>query len=462
MRGMKESASDDVGASDTVMRARQTESIESDSVGLDGVQLSEYEVVGLADDDVQFSEYTNDVDQADDDVRFDEYIDDIDDVDLDILELDVAHQLVDDLTWALLATDAPDWYINPTFKVVFPERSVYDSIAACSPLTLCPNLYDVLTSSEPPSIEFFKSLPEIDGKMWAIYCVTLEKTGHKPELYIGSGTEAEYGVILRFRTYQPGNYLLPLLVRDAFRQGYQMTHFGLLCWIPLPTPGLVPRVRARFLSLEAIFASVFHAMRKAKSDRYYEHVLLWERDAVEWEPLCTHSPLNEKIIGNLDLTEEELEIIAALRVKKRVKTTKEWREAQRNKDIDAFRLQDRIKKNAWAAKNRDKVNKIAGKVRTKAKEERRFRCDVCDEDLQSQHALDKHLATQSHADRVNGIEKQEMTQYSKNRKAVRDAALASGVHRCNTCSKTFNTDWALNRHKATPSHLRKEEAQASQ
>lgn len=380
----------------------------------------------------------------------------------DLLDLDAAHQLVDDLTWKLLTIDAPDWYINPTFKAVFPERSAYDSIAACSPLTLCPGLYDVLRSSEPPSIEFFKSLPEIDGKMWAIYCVTLEKPGYKSKLYIGSGTEAEYGVILRFRTYKPDNHLLPILVRKAFHLGFQMTHFGLLCWTPLPSPGLVPRVRARFLSLEAIFTCLFLALRKAKSDVYYDAVLLWERDTVEREPLCTHLPLNEKIIGNLDLSTEELEIIDALRRAKKQKRSRDWRVTERERDIDAFREQDRIKKNDWASKNRDKVNKTAAKVRSKALEQQRFHCDDCDIPLQSRHALDAHEATQSHADRVNGIEKPEITQYSLNRKAVRAAAKASNLHRCHTCDKKFDTNWALNRHNATPSHLRRAEAQASQ
>lgn len=118
------------------MRGRQTESIDSDDV-----RINDYES-GSTDDSI-----------------------DIDDADLAVLDLDAAHQLVDDLTWELLTIDAPDWYINPSFKAVFPERSTYDSIAACSPLTLDPSLHNVLTSSQPPSIDFFKSLPKPDGKM---------------------------------------------------------------------------------------------------------------------------------------------------------------------------------------------------------------------------------------------------------------------------------------------------------
>lgn len=41
-------------------------------------------------------------------------------------------------------------------------------------------------------------------------------------------------------------------------------------------------------------------------------LLLLERHTVEWETLCSHIPLRGKIVGILDLSAEELEIIAAI------------------------------------------------------------------------------------------------------------------------------------------------------
>jgi hypothetical protein len=75
------------------------------------------------------------------------------------LDLDDLSQLVDDLTYELVNITAPDWYLNPEFRVLFAERSTYDSIAGCSPLTFAPTLHDALTSPEPPSIDWFKALP---------------------------------------------------------------------------------------------------------------------------------------------------------------------------------------------------------------------------------------------------------------------------------------------------------------
>lgn len=407
-------------------------------------------------DDIQINDLESD--DTDDSI----VSDDIDDADFDLLGLDAVHQMVDDLTWNLLNIDAPHWYINPDFTVVFGERSAYDSIAACSPLSFPPNLHDVLTSSQPPSLDFFKSLPNPTGKMWGIYGCTLEKAGCNSKLYIGSGTEAEYGVSARLLDYKPNSSgLLSRYVRQAFNRGYHLAHSGLLCWTPLPSAGLVPRVRARLLALEALFTCLFHAAFQAVTDQYYEHLLLWERLTVEWEPLCTHLPLREAIRGNLDLSAEELEIVAAIRTERRATYLKAWREAKRNKDPDAYRLQDRVIKNAWAAKNRDRVNKTAGRVRAKAKGQRRFHCDVCDMSLQSQMALDKHLATESHANRVLGFEKPKLSQSAIDQKAKRAKAKANKKHHCRTCNKSFNTDWALTRHKNTPSHRKKKEAQAS-
>lgn len=103
-------------------------------------------------------------------------------------------------------------------------------------------MQEVLISSQPPSLDFFKTLLKLPGKLWGIYGITLEVGGCKPKLYVGSGTAADYGVSNRLEHYVPDKPLLLQLVRKAFRQGYHVSHRGLLCWTPLPSAGLVPRV----------------------------------------------------------------------------------------------------------------------------------------------------------------------------------------------------------------------------
>jgi hypothetical protein len=67
-------------------------------------------------------------------------------------------------------------------------------------------------------------------------------------------------------SYTPTGSNLPRFIKLRFTQGYIISHSGLLCWTPLPSAGLVPRVRARFLLLEAAFTIIFFATFAAITD----------------------------------------------------------------------------------------------------------------------------------------------------------------------------------------------------
>ena len=174
----------------------------------------------------------------------------------------------------------------------------------------------VLESADPPPFSWFASLPSartVTVKIWAIYAISMVKRGHRGRLYFGSGTNAEHGVTARATDYRPDGTNLPRFVAQAFRDGFVISHIGLLCWTPLPTPGLVPRARGLFLALEAAFDVIFHAKIKAITDSYFGHLVLWSADSVDWDPLCSHLPLTEAIRGGLEMTPEELETVAAIR-----------------------------------------------------------------------------------------------------------------------------------------------------
>ena len=362
-----------------------------------------------------------------------------------------AVQTLEDLTWGLINVDAPSWFINPYFKVLLAERASYDSIAAAIPLTLAPRLYDALGSSEPPPVDFFRSLPQPEGKQWGIYALLLVKHGCPAKLYVGSGTQSDRGVVKRFQDYEQGNSL-PRFVDQAFKQGYNISHLGLLCWSAFPPEGLFHRSRARFLAIEAAFTYIFHAAFEAITDSYFQHLLPWKRNTVSWAPLCSHSPLREGIRGDLDA----ILLLETIPTPTPTERSQHYRERARAADLDGYRANDRIMKNAWAAKNRDRVNKTHHKTIAKAKAELRFHCDICDLALQSSDALNNHLACQSHADRAAGIEKPEPHKYSANLKAQRTISKASKKHYCSVCEKSFPNDWSLSRHKTTPRHIKKE------
>jgi hypothetical protein len=222
---------------------------------------------------------------------------------------------------------------------------------------------------------------------------------------------------------------LPRFVKRNFEQGYHISHIGMLCWIPLPSAGLGPRARGFFLLLEAVFAIIFHACTEMISDIYVEGMLLWPRDAVAWDPLCSHLSLTEKIRGDLSLTKEELELAAAIR-KARAKEngnnrSRRHRAQKRDEDLTEQKM-------SWNHKNPDKVLKIAAKVRNKAKDEQRFYCDDCQQPFATQSALDKHNSSrsQTHLDRVAGIEQSTITKSAIAVNAVREQAKKDKTHYC--------------------------------
>ena len=233
----------------------------------------------------------------------------------------------------------------------------------------------------------------------------------------------------------------------------------MLCWIPLPSASLVPRARGFFLLLEAVFTILFYTCTKISIDIYVEGMLLWPRDAVAWDPLCSHLSLNEFIRGDLRMTEEELEVAAAIR-KVRLQETandrsRRHRTRRRNESLDDYRANVTEQKKAWSDKNPDKVVKIAAKVRKKAKDEQRFYCDDCQQAFAAQTALDKHKTCQRHLRRVAGFEQPAITKSAIAVNAVKAQARKNKTHYCSVCEKAFGNDSELQRHLATTLHSKR-------
>ncbi|KAL8742197.1 MAG: hypothetical protein Q9184_008291, partial [Pyrenodesmia sp. 2 TL-2023] len=332
-------------------------------------------------------------------------------MDLDREELDSPVQIdLEDRLYGLVSCNAPEWYRNPDFRILFKDRPTFDHIAELAPITLAPGLEDVLSSNQPPSPDFFMTLPRpAEGLMWAVYALLMSKPNHAFKLYIGSGTNAEAGVLVRLPHYHANYSLLPRFVKKAFANGYEAQHIGLLCWTPLPSPGLVPKVRGRIMAMEALMTYIFHAGFSMITDTYISDFLLWSREAVDWEPLCSHSPLKEAIRGGLELSQQELELAAQIRKarsKERANAgSQRHRQRKREANEELYKQNVTKAKAAWGEKNPSKVLKIAKKVRVKAKESRSFFCADCDMPFASASALDKHLKTTAHRNQVAGIMK---------------------------------------------------------
>jgi len=296
---------------------------------------------------INTTEHVDGLAADDDDDDDDANLQDLDLEDLD-LEEDAALEQIVDITHALVNVDVPRSKNNAHFRTLLGHRSDLDSIQICCDLSFAPGLEEVLASPEPPDWSFFLNLPSPSTVQWGIYAICLEKKGKPKMLYVGSGTDTNGGVSKRMAHYKPSLSNQPSLVGPAFKAGYRVTHHGLLCWGKMPAAGFMPRARALFLAIEATFTTIFHAViERPRIDRHYEHVLLWSRESVDWDPLCSHLSLTEPIRGGVGKTEEELEVAALARKLSKAKPTK-----TRAPISEAARLQHKLMNKVYAARRR--------------------------------------------------------------------------------------------------------------
>ncbi|KAI5370716.1 Putative translation protein, beta-barrel domain superfamily [Septoria linicola] len=336
----------------------------------------------------------------------------------------------------------PRWLVSTHIRTLISDQQAWDRVVLEQDLKLAPGLDSVLSSDSPPSLDFFRSLPQPSNSpgQWGVYVLLLEREGSKPRLYIGSGTE---------------------LTQKALDDGYTISSFGMLCWIDLPPAAQVLRQRARILVLEALMSIYFRACRKSIIDELYlDDFHIWDRDDVPWDPLCTHLSLCEKVAANINFTDEELERIAVARRERNMITTQRHRKRKREEDEAACLKQGLDQINAWSARNPGRVNEIAADVRNKAKDQARFRCDTCDHNAATQYALDEHLKSARHVDAVqNGgpVTKELGAKYLR-RKQQRALSLANKEFFCSTCNKPYPDVVSLGRHNTSKAHLKAVEA----
>jgi hypothetical protein len=150
------------------------------------------------------------------------------------------------------------------------------------PFEFAHGLLDVLKSGTP-TISYFKMLPLHLDKLWAVYLLDLEKAGHRPRIYVGSGTAQDTGVRSRMSCYDRRSRTgiptdgIPWHVEKSLQEGYAITPKGLLAWTSLPlasemcTPLLRPctrmRLRSRLLGYEESYKRLWDACSLSLASR---------------------------------------------------------------------------------------------------------------------------------------------------------------------------------------------------
>jgi hypothetical protein len=156
-------------------------------------------------------------------------------------------QLMLRLTWHCLSI-TPAYHKNPLFTLFFTTFDVFKQLASATSLVFADDLLNALQDTAPPTISFFKTLPTNVVKRWGVYLIMLEKSGCRPLVYIGSGTESSRGIAERFSQYERSLHL-PRYVEKALHEGYTIMHKGLLCWTAIPSAAMQPTVCLFFLTL---------------------------------------------------------------------------------------------------------------------------------------------------------------------------------------------------------------------
>jgi hypothetical protein len=140
------------------------------------------------------------------------------------------HELAVSISWQCLE-DLPMRIKNPYFARFFQNVDDLNLVAQEASLCYAPGLLNVLTAPEPPTIEWFKSCPNLNGgrDVWGVYVMVLEKEGCPFKIYIGSGTAADHrGLHNRWYQYDTGKWI-PSGIRDARAEKYEITYRGCIC-----------------------------------------------------------------------------------------------------------------------------------------------------------------------------------------------------------------------------------------
>jgi len=352
--------------------------------------------------------------------------------------MSATHEFILWLCWELLNLCYP-CLKNPVHDMLFPDAEVMEK--HLSVVSFATDLLEVLTSSLPPTIDWFKSLPTPSNGLWGVYLILLEKSMCRPRIYIGSGVSSKNeGVAGRLRDYKYRERM-PRYIGQAVDEGYKITHKGVLCWTVIPHSSTGFIMRSLLLLLETTFALALWSMHSRTKTYGMPSLLSWALDSVPYDGCCSHVSISEKVWGE----DEGLTVaqIAAQDAEMLV------RRAEQDK---AARQRYYAKRNAadfegWRQRKNAQIKKSNKKIRASGK----WACKPCNLSFHSKFALNKHKTRASHIAKVSGGRSYK----HPTMKASADAIKAAKTRHCNLCNASLASASALKKHKEGPRHIKK-------
>jgi hypothetical protein len=296
------------------------------------------------------------------------------------------------LTWTCLS-DLPQQQQNKLYAQFFDDFTDLQVIASSVPIEFPDDLYNVLKSEALPTIHTFK-LFSTKTNGWAVYLLILYKPGGMYRVYVGSGTDSFGGADVRLGHYDHLTWsMLPVLVKAAINEGYVIVNKVLLVWTPsIPAPHLRARTRLLFLAFEATFTFVFSAMRLYPEDRYSDmaHLCPWPREELQYDGLCTHCCLSEKVVSDFLLTAEEVEEELKLKAEDRKLAHLSYHERQMATNREDYLARCAKKQREYRERNVEKLAAHQSAHRAQNVVDRRFYCTLCNTACSDQSELNVH------------------------------------------------------------------------
>lgn len=312
--------------------------------------------------------------------------------------------------WACLSVPI---HKNPLFGQVFTSKEVVFHTCEAASFSFCPGLLETWQSPNPPPVSFFSQLPSLGSPCWAIYALVLGKQDSSRKIYIGSATNSIFGAKHRLHKYERlsqgdltvrRDLSIPNLVRDALKNGYEITNVGLLAWCAMPSAADVPFRRLFMVALECAFTFLFWTIRPTDKDYGMGSCCPWPRHLFHYSGLCSHNPLIEAVLGNFELTAEQLEAVSVARKKRKTESKRleqrKIRKRQREADPVGYAMkQNQVFRDRLARKG-DEMRAQWAQVRANVKASNKFNCSLCALVCSSQYQFDQHNASAMHLRKV--------------------------------------------------------------
>lgn len=335
---------------------------------------------------------------------------------------------------------------SPPVKATLTSQPAIEELLTQFSVEFSPGVADAIRNLHhaPSTPEFFQTLPTIsDEKCWAVYCLYMTNPNH-PErygrLYVGVGSHFIDGVMARKQQYETGESL-PVLVDEAMSEGYVINHFGRFCRLPIPPEDDIKKTRTVLKGLEAAFTLAFGAMNSESDDYSLQEYRFWSMDSLDFDSLCTHTPLMEGIHGaQKQFSKQYLDTLASEKAKRATLR----RQAQRMRSRDRRREHPELVK---ASKDRH---------RTKMKALHKYHCTTCNMNFENNTTLQIHFASKTHLDRLAG---RKPSRKSLNAKKNRAKQKLRKVYYCAVCDVSCPEPSALAKHKTSKRHVNKVAAQ---